>query len=261
MLTETMRDLQMSVAEYYADSAGAGDLGRRIRGFLTATQTLNDLLANQVAQAPAYTSLFTNDRHPAAGLIEAVKFARNIQQHVLHIVRPSDNMTLIGGTLGFRFYAVWDEVPADVVARLRRGTQALEPQYQAELKGREVTGTMIAVLRFFAEVVPQIIHETSAASGRDFFFSASRASIPPSTPKSPKTRPAHGRGWMVAARAETAGLFVGRSPSTTCRTCTVTRSSGDFPSHRSSRLSSRRTSTSVSATHISKVTSPRTSTT
>jgi len=158
LLSEPMRDLQLSVSEYYAETAGPGDLGRRVRGFLTATQTLNDLLANQIAEGLRYKTLFSTNRHPGAGLIEGVKFARNVQQHVLHIVRPSDEMTLIGGTLGFRLYAQWDEVPAHVVAQLRPATQALEPQYQAELLGKEVTSTMIAVLRFFAEVVPQIVH-------------------------------------------------------------------------------------------------------
>lgn len=158
MLTEAMRDLQLSVAEYYAETAGAGDLGRRVRGFLTATQTLNDLLSNKISQAAAYKSLFTTNRHSAAAILEAVKFARNVQQHVLHIVRPSDTMTLIGGTLGLRLYAVWDEIPTAAVAHLHRGTQALEPAYRANLEGIEVTGTMMAVLRFFADVVPQIIH-------------------------------------------------------------------------------------------------------
>ncbi|MBX3103542.1 MAG: hypothetical protein KF867_01055 [Cryobacterium sp.] len=158
MLSEAMRDLQMSVSEYYSETAGVGDLGRRVRGFLTATQTVNDLLTNQIAEGQAYMTLFSANRHPVAALIEGVKFARNVQQHVLHIVRPRDEMTLIGGTLGCRLYAVWDEVPAHVVAQLRPTTQALEPRYQAELQGREVTRTMMSVLRFFAEVVPQIIH-------------------------------------------------------------------------------------------------------
>ncbi|RKT36830.1 hypothetical protein DEU34_1358 [Microbacterium sp. AG1240] len=199
MLTEAMRDLQMSVAEYYADSAGAGDLGRRIRGFLTATQTLNDLLANQIAQAPAYLSLFATNRHPAAGLIEGVKFARNIQQHVLHIVRPSDNMTLIGGTLGFRLYAVWDEVPANVVARLRPGTQALEPHYQAELQGKEVTGTMIAVLRFFAEVVPQIVHRDVRGEWTGFPLLSQPGVNSAIHPEEPEDQ-AHARAWMDGRR-------------------------------------------------------------
>lgn len=163
-----MRDLQMSVAEYYAETARGGDLGPRVRTFLVAAQTLNDLLSNQIARSATYRSLFTIQRHSSATLIEAVKFARNVTQHVLHIVRPSGSMTLIGGAMGLRVYAVWDEIPADVVARLRSPTQALEPAYRAELEDHEVTGTMMAVLRFYAQAVPQIIHRDATGEWTGF---------------------------------------------------------------------------------------------
>lgn len=100
-----MRDLQISVAEYFAETARGGELGRPVRNFLVAAQTLNDLLTNQVLQSESYKHLFMM-RHPVAALIEAVKFARNVVQHVLHIVRPSDEITVVDGELGMRVYAV-----------------------------------------------------------------------------------------------------------------------------------------------------------
>lgn len=159
-LREAMRDLQLSVAEYYAQTARGGELGRQVRSFLVAAQTLNDLLTNKVLQSKSYKDLFVT-RHPAATLIEGVKFARNVVQHVLHIVRPSDELTLVGGELGMRVYAVWDSIPAQAVRELRPATQHLEPAYQSELDGNEVTGTMMAVLRFYAEVAPEIVHRDS----------------------------------------------------------------------------------------------------
>ncbi|MBH0009567.1 hypothetical protein [Salinibacterium sp. SWN1162] len=157
-LREAMRDLQRSLADYYAETARGGDLGPRVRSFLVAAQTLNDLLTNSIAESGAYKDLFAGQRHPAADFVDAVKFARNVSQHVLHIVRPSDEMSLVGGSLGMRVYAVWDDIPAHVVAQLRAATRKLESAYQANLEGHEVTGTMMSVLRFYAEVSPEMVH-------------------------------------------------------------------------------------------------------
>lgn len=166
-LREVMRDLQLSVAEYYAETARGGELGRHVRSFLVAAQTLNELLTNKVLQSKSYKDLVVT-RHPAATLIEGVKFARNVVQHVLHIVRPGDELTLVGGELGMRVYAVWDGIPLQVVSELRPATQRLEPAYQAELEGNEVTGTMMAVLRFYAEVAPEIVHRDSRGEWTGF---------------------------------------------------------------------------------------------
>jgi hypothetical protein len=157
-LREAMRDLQLSVAAYYTESARGGDLGPRVRNFLVSAQTLNDLLTNEIEHSQLYRALFTDGRHAAADLIDAVKFARNVTQHVLHILKPSDDRVLVGGLHGMRFYAVWDSIPSSVVAKLRSATQKLEPAYKATLEGHDVTKTMMAVLRFYAEVAPAIVH-------------------------------------------------------------------------------------------------------
>ena len=204
-LREAMRDLQMSVAGYYAETARGGDLGPRVRGFLVATQTLNDLLANKIAQSGSYKNLFAGQRHSAAELIEAVKFARNVTQHVLHIVRPSDEVRLVGGTLGMRMYAVWDDIPVHVVAQLRPSTQGLQPTYRAKLEGHEVTGTMMSVLRFYAEVAPEIVHRNSRNEWTGFPLLSQPGMNSPLHPEEPAEL-AQSRQWMD-----------GRAPGGDCR--------------------------------------------
>ncbi|WP_454042954.1 hypothetical protein [Cellulosimicrobium sp. Marseille-Q8652] len=194
-LREVMRDLQTSVAGYYAETARGGDLGPRVRSFLVAAQTLNDLLTNQIAQSATYKQLFAGQRHPSADLIEAVKFARNVVQHVLHIVRPSDEITLVGGELGMRIYAVWDQIPASVVAQLHTGTRKLEPAYRSELEGHEVTGTMMSVLRFFADVAPSIVHRDSRNEWTGFPLLSQPGMNMPLHPEEP-IDPADARQWM-----------------------------------------------------------------
>ena len=128
-----------------------------------------------------------------------MKFARNVSQHVLHIVRPADNLTLIGGDLGFRVYAVWDDIPASVVAQLHRRTQTLERAYRAELEGQEVTGTMMAVVRFFAEVVPQIIHRDTRGEWTGFPLMSQPGVNFPIHPSEPADQ-AQARQWLNSRR-------------------------------------------------------------
>ena len=119
--------------------------------------------------------------------INAVKYARNVDQHLMpHIVKPSED-NLIGGTHGLRIYAFWEPIPPATHALLRSGTQALRPAYQANLEAKEVTGTMLAVLRFFADLAPQIVHRATEASGPGSRSRASPESAPPCTPRSPST--------------------------------------------------------------------------
>ncbi len=161
-LREAMRDVQVSVATYYAETARSGDLGVAVRRFLASAQVVNDLLSNQTTHAASYKALFV--QRPASSMaalevIDGVKYARNLAQHVFHIVRPSDDTVLIGGQLGFRTYAVWDEVPQEAHDRLtNKRTQDLKASYDSALLGREVVGTMIDTLRFYKSVNPAIVH-------------------------------------------------------------------------------------------------------
>lgn len=155
-LREGMRDIQMAASRYYAETARGGDLGAQVRAFLVSAQTLNDWLAESIEDSKSYKNLLAS--HPQVGLIMAVKYARNVTQHVLHIVKPSDDLRLIGGAFGLRVYALWDEIPPQVHGKLRPRTQDLKASYDKSLLSREVTQTMLAVLALYAELVPEIVH-------------------------------------------------------------------------------------------------------
>lgn len=156
-LLQTMQDIQDTVAVYYAETAKGGEPGGHVRTWLSRVQTLNDLLAKQIADRTQYNALFGTPVSSGAELINAVKYARNVDQHLMYIVEPRSD-TLIGGSHGPRFYAHWQRIPAATHAKLHRGTQGLQPAYQARLEGQDVTATMLAVLRFFADLAPQIVH-------------------------------------------------------------------------------------------------------
>lgn len=185
-LREAMRDLQTAVAAYYTATAQAGDLGNRVRTFLINAQTLNDLFANAISDTASYASLFAAPAHAGANLVEGVKYARNVTQHVLHIVRPSNDVHLVGGTLGMRIYAFWDEIPPVADSKLRPGTRRLKPAYDATLLGREVTGTMLAVLSFYAEIAPGIVHRDQRGEWTGFPLMSQPGMSAPLHPEEPK---------------------------------------------------------------------------
>jgi len=156
-LLQVMEDIQKDVAAYYAETARGGDLGVHARNWLGRVQNLNDLLTQRLGDKATYLALFKPTPTPGAELINAVKYARNVDQHLMFEVSPSEDV-LIGGTHGMRTYACWRPIPAATHAELHEGTQRLQPEYQANLQGKELTGTMLGVLRFFAEIAPQIVH-------------------------------------------------------------------------------------------------------
>lgn len=159
-LQAAMGDLQRSISAFYAEtgrSASLDTLGTHARSFLVNTQVVNEFLSNTIADKNTYLGLF-GQKTAGTSIIQAVKYARNLSQHVLHVVRPADNYRIIGGVMGMRIYVVWDDVPAEAHAALRPSTQKLRGDYDAELNGQEVVGTMLAVARFFSTVAPAIVH-------------------------------------------------------------------------------------------------------
>src|SRR4051794_19852863 len=113
-LVQGMGDIQEAVAAYYAQTAARGDLGRHVRNWLSSVQTLNDLLTKELGDKTTYTSLFGTSPTPGAELIDAVKYARNADQHVMQIVAPPKPNSLIGGLHGFRIFALWEHIPQAV---------------------------------------------------------------------------------------------------------------------------------------------------
>ena len=158
-----MRDLQIGAARYYAETASGGEIGATVRAFIANCQILNDWFVNAIADAASYSALFGPIRHAGADVIDAMKHVRNVSQHVLHVVKPSDTVALVGGTLGLRSCTRWEAIPMDVHANLHRRTQALRPTYEANLEGKELMGAMMAVLRFYADVAPNIVHRSTVS--------------------------------------------------------------------------------------------------
>lgn len=186
-LKASMRDLQVAASAYYAHTAGAGsaeDQATSVRSFLSAAQVLNDLLTKSVADKAAYAALF-KEAAPGTELISGVKYVRNVSQHVLHVVRPSKTFRIVGGNLGFRGYMDWDEVPDVVHDQLHKGTQNLRPNYRAHLEGREVMGTMLAGLRFFASLHPDIVHRDRRGEWTGFPLTSQPGMSPPLHPEEP----------------------------------------------------------------------------
>lgn len=158
-LRAMMRDIQLAVADYYELTSRSGDvdeLGTPVRAFLTNVQQLNESLLERVADSANYQALLT--QNGTADLLDAAKYARNVVQHVLHVVKPGGATSLIGGVHGLRTYAQWAAIPTDVDAQLRKGTQALRPSYAARVEGREIVDVMLDVLHAFWSVAPDIVH-------------------------------------------------------------------------------------------------------
>lgn len=194
-LKARMRDLQLAVSTYYADTGREAELGTSVRSFLTTAQNINEILSRQIQQAKIYNNLIAVDTNPNAQLVKAIKFARNVVEHLLHIVSPSNDVTLVGGALGFRIYANWDEVPAEVVDQLHMSTRRLAGPYTSALQGHEVLGTMMSTLRFFATVNPKIIHRNGRNEWTGFPLMSQPGMLNPLHPDEPSDQN-EAREWM-----------------------------------------------------------------
>lgn len=194
-LLQLMKDIQESVASYYAETARGGDLGGHVRTWLARVQNLNDLLANQLGDKATYRALFAAPAVAGAELVNAVKYARNVDQHLMHIVAPRED-NLIGGAHGVRIYAFWEPIPAAIHARLHRRTQSLQPAYQANLEGEEVTGTMLAVLRFFADLAPRTVHRDHRGEWTGFPLMSQPGVMAPLHPEEPCEDIAAATAWL-----------------------------------------------------------------
>lgn len=188
-LREAMGDIQVAVAKYYAQTAQGGDVGVAVRGFLASAQVVNDLLSNQATDRASYRALFVQRAAPSPAafkVIEGVKYARNVAQHVLHSVRLSDENALIGGQFGLRTYAVWDEVPQAAHDQLtNKRTQALRASYDSALLGREVVSTMMSTLRFYQSVNPAIVHRDARGEWTGFPLMSQPGVTAPLHPEEP----------------------------------------------------------------------------
>ncbi|MEU3764332.1 hypothetical protein AB0E55_04670 [Amycolatopsis keratiniphila] len=160
-LRAAMRDAQTAAADYYgktARTATVEDLGTPVRTFLSASQTVNDLLTHVVSDSATYGHIMNSGAHPGAAVIRGVKYVRNVAQHLAHVIHPRDDYVLIGSMHNLRIYTFWDDVPDTVHAQLRPGTQRLRADYEALLLGKNVTDTLLDTLAFFSGIAPDIPH-------------------------------------------------------------------------------------------------------
>lgn len=198
-LLQVMQDIQKDVAAYYAETARGGDLGVYARNWLGRVQNLNDLLTMQLGDKATYLALFKPTPTPGAELFNAVKYARNVDQHLMFEVSPSEDV-LIGGPHGMRTYGCWRPIPAATHAELHERTQRLQPAYQANMEGKELTGTMLAVLRFLAEIAPQVVHRDHRGEWTGFPLKSQPGVGDPLHPEEPVGNIAAANAWLNGRR-------------------------------------------------------------
>ncbi len=144
-LLAAMRDIQEAVAAYYAETALGGELGGYVRTWLGRVQTLNDLLTNQLSDNGTYAALFDAPKAPGVDLINGVKYAGNVDQHVIHIVAPLAD-SLVGGALGYRVYAEWEPIPAAAHASLRLEPKRWNPSIAPSFKAKRLRAPCSRIL-------------------------------------------------------------------------------------------------------------------
>ena len=160
-LRSAMRDLQVSIGDYYRRSEGSGVeaevLATPARSSIGFVWVLNELFRKQTSRTAEYCAIFEPPMGLQAELIQAFEYLRHVTQHI-DPVHPQSAATVGGAGLEFRTYATWKEVPSSVHERLTSSTKALKPIYERNLQGQEVVGTLLNAARFFAEVCPDIVH-------------------------------------------------------------------------------------------------------
>ncbi|MFJ2543047.1 hypothetical protein [Microbacterium sp. NPDC087589] len=204
VLRSEMRDLQRAASQYYAATGHFGsqeEMGVQSRSFLGHAQRLNDLLTNKLADRATYVALTGSTSphpHPQRDLIEGMKYARNVVEHVMYILKPAEPNAMFGSSdIGFRLVAEWDEIPPHVHAELRPSTQKLKPHYDKHFRDRNVMTVMFEILRFFAEVVPDAVHRDQSGEWTGFPLQAQLAVPAPLHPEEPLDS-GHARAWLDA---------------------------------------------------------------
>jgi hypothetical protein len=169
-LVAAMRDLQVAVRSYYDESTGFVDaetLSTPAKNAVVAVQTLHDLLSNQYSYRSQYLDLFGKSAHLTETIL-AFKYLRNVIQHVIHPVKPSNKSAVGGMGIGYRTYCSWSEVPLSVDQQLRPGTRALRLHSENRLTDRSVTDTLLDALHFFSVSCPGLIHRRASGEWTGF---------------------------------------------------------------------------------------------
>jgi len=190
-LRSAMRDLQVSIGNYYRCSEGFGVeaevLATPVRSSIGFVQVLNELLRKRRAEPPILRHL-QPPVDSRAGIIQGFEYVRHVTQHI-DPVRPQSAAIFGGAGLEFRTYATWEEVPLSVHGRLTSNTKGFKAHLRTQPSGPGVVGTLLDAARFFAEVCPDLVHRQSQRrSGLASRCAISRACRRASTLRSPTTR-------------------------------------------------------------------------
>lgn len=202
VLRSEMRELQLAASRYYAATGHFGsqdEMGAQSSSFLGHAQRLNDLLTEKLADRATYVALFNDTTpHPQRDLVSGMKYARNVVEHVMYILKPAEPTAMFGSSdIGLRVFAEWGEIPTDVHTELRKNTQQLRPHYVTHFLDRDVVTVMFEILRFFAEVVPDAVHRDQRGEWTGFPLQAQLAVPAPLHPEEPLDHGA-ARTWLDA---------------------------------------------------------------
>lgn len=193
-----MRDLQTAVSRYYIATGSHADFEPELRAFITHAQSIHELLSQSILDTASYEAALDAQGDYARALIKGIKYVRNIDQHLLHTVTPdSKNIRLVGGTFGMRIFPVWKAIPADVHDQLRPSTRALGTAFDENFLGREISGTMMDLLRLFGTLIPDAVHRDSKGEWSGFPLMSQPGMGYPLHPDEPLDR-AEAHNWLTA---------------------------------------------------------------
>jgi hypothetical protein len=170
-----MRDVQVSIANYYDATAGfcstEEPFETQARSALSFIQRLNDLLRRQIGQATKFRTIF--QAHLAAGspdaeLIEGFRYARNVASHLLFPVTPETSSVVGGLGIGYLTSACWQPIPQRAHNRLETHTRALKPFYDRRVSGRLVMDTLLDAAKYFATLSPECVHRDARGEWTGF---------------------------------------------------------------------------------------------
>ena len=197
-----MLDVQTSIGDYYRSTAtfdaSVDLLATRVRSCLSFVQVVNGLLEAR-PEFPDYTAMFKPPEDPRTTVILGFEYVRNVAQHIAHPVRPDPAAAVGGIGLGYRTYATWQDIPSAAHDQLWPRTQKLKSHYDHNLRGQEVTGTLLDVTRIFAEICPDLVHRRPNGEWTGFPLSHQagvHSRLHPEEPDDPHTALA----WMASRR-------------------------------------------------------------
>jgi hypothetical protein len=174
-LQSAMRDVQVSIADYYRLTSGfiedPAHFTTPVRATVAFIQKLNDVFRSDFGQRDRFKTIFRN--RLAAGdrgteTIEAIRYVRNVGSHQIYPVQPSTARIVGNQRLGYRTSALWEPIPRAVHRKTHPPTQALKPHYDQHLQGQPVLDSFLDAARFFWLVCPLVVDRNEVGEWTGF---------------------------------------------------------------------------------------------